>query len=82
MFISNPQQALPGNVMPFSGVADVKQRADPDRLCSDRSLALCQNEYSKRTCNTQALATNGSVFGFLTYWRSGCTVRCFDRGAT
>lgn len=27
-FIANPQQALPGNVMPFSGVEDAKQRAD------------------------------------------------------
>jgi cytochrome c len=27
-FIANPQEALPGNVMPFSGVADVKLRAD------------------------------------------------------
>lgn len=25
----NPQAAIPGEVMPFSGVADMKQRADP-----------------------------------------------------
>jgi len=27
-FIENPQQAVPGNVMPFSGLPDAKQRAD------------------------------------------------------
>lgn len=27
-YIANPQQALPGNVMPFSGLTDAKQRAD------------------------------------------------------
>jgi cytochrome c len=27
-YLANPQQALPGNVMPFSGVADAKARAD------------------------------------------------------
>jgi cytochrome c len=27
-YIANPQTAVPGNVMPFSGVADAKQRAD------------------------------------------------------
>jgi len=27
-YIANPQQAVPGNVMPFSGVADAKQRGD------------------------------------------------------
>jgi len=27
-FIENPQKQVPGNVMPFSGLADAKQRAD------------------------------------------------------
>jgi len=27
-YLANPQQAIPGNVMPFSGVADPKARAD------------------------------------------------------
>lgn len=27
-FITDPQKAIPGNVMPFSGLADAKQRAD------------------------------------------------------
>jgi cytochrome c len=27
-FIANPQKAIPGNVMPFPGVADEKQRAE------------------------------------------------------
>ncbi|MBV9191667.1 MAG: c-type cytochrome [Betaproteobacteria bacterium] len=27
-FISDPQKAVPGNVMPFAGVADAKQRAE------------------------------------------------------
>jgi cytochrome c len=27
-YIADPQKAVPGNVMPFSGVADAKQRAD------------------------------------------------------
>ena len=27
-FIADPQRAIPGSVMPFSGVADAKQRAD------------------------------------------------------
>ena len=27
-YIANPQAAMPGNVMPFSGIADAKQRAD------------------------------------------------------
>lgn len=27
-YIADPQKALPGNVMPFSGVPDAKQRAD------------------------------------------------------
>ena len=27
-FLSDPQKLVPGNVMPFSGVADAKQRAD------------------------------------------------------
>jgi len=27
-YLANPQAAMPGNVMPFSGVADPKQRAD------------------------------------------------------
>jgi cytochrome c len=27
-YLANPQAAIPGNVMPFSGVADAKQRAD------------------------------------------------------
>jgi cytochrome c len=27
-FIADPQKVVPGNVMPFSGVADPKQRAD------------------------------------------------------
>jgi cytochrome c len=27
-FIADPQKLIPGNVMPFSGVADAKQRAD------------------------------------------------------
>jgi cytochrome c len=27
-FIANPQQALPGNAMPFAGLPDAKQRAD------------------------------------------------------
>ena len=27
-FIANPQQAVPGNVMPFPGLRDAKQRAD------------------------------------------------------
>ncbi len=27
-YLADPQKALPGNVMPFSGVADEKQRAD------------------------------------------------------
>jgi len=27
-YLANPQQAVPGNVMPFSGVADAKQRGD------------------------------------------------------
>lgn len=27
-FIANPQKAIPGNLMPFSGVADAKQRAE------------------------------------------------------
>lgn len=27
-YLANPQQAIPGNVMPFSGVADAKARAD------------------------------------------------------
>lgn len=27
-FISDPQKVVPGNVMPFAGVADAKQRAD------------------------------------------------------
>ena len=27
-FIADPQKAIPGNVMPFSGVADEKQRAE------------------------------------------------------
>ena len=27
-YIANPQAAIPGNVMPYSGMADAKQRAD------------------------------------------------------
>ena len=27
-YVADPQRAVPGNVMPFSGVADAKQRAD------------------------------------------------------
>lgn len=27
-FIADPQSSIPGNVMPFAGVADAKQRAD------------------------------------------------------
>ena len=27
-YVADPQKAVPGNVMPFSGVADAKQRAD------------------------------------------------------
>ena len=27
-YLADPQKAIPGNVMPFSGVADAKQRAD------------------------------------------------------
>ena len=27
-YLANPQKLVPGNVMPFSGVADAKQRAD------------------------------------------------------
>jgi cytochrome c len=27
-FVSDPQKVVPGNVMPFAGVADAKQRAD------------------------------------------------------
>lgn len=27
-YLTDPQKALPGNVMPFSGVVDAKQRAD------------------------------------------------------
>ena len=27
-YVANPQKAVPGNVMPFSGIADEKQRAD------------------------------------------------------
>jgi cytochrome c len=27
-YIANPQAVIPGNLMPFSGVADAKQRAD------------------------------------------------------
>lgn len=27
-FIADPQKVIPGNVMPFSGLADAKQRAD------------------------------------------------------
>jgi cytochrome c len=27
-FVADPQKVIPGNVMPFSGVADPKQRAD------------------------------------------------------
>jgi|SRR5450830_37851 len=27
-YIADPQKLLPGNVMPFSGIADAKQRAD------------------------------------------------------
>ena len=27
-YLTDPQKAMPGNVMPFSGVADAKQRAD------------------------------------------------------
>lgn len=27
-FVESPQNAVPGNVMPFSGLADAKQRAD------------------------------------------------------
>ncbi len=27
-YIADPQKALPGNVMPFSGIPDAKQRAD------------------------------------------------------
>lgn len=27
-YIADPQKAVPGNLMPFSGVADAKQRAD------------------------------------------------------
>jgi len=27
-FIADPQKAIPGNLMPFSGVADAKQRTD------------------------------------------------------
>ncbi|MDB5849172.1 MAG: cytochrome c family protein [Rhodoferax sp.] len=27
-YIANPQTAIPGNVMPYSGLADAKQRAD------------------------------------------------------
>ena len=27
-YIANPQGAIPGNVMPFSGIPDAKQRAD------------------------------------------------------
>ena len=28
VYITDPQKAVPGNLMPFSGVADAKQRAD------------------------------------------------------
>jgi cytochrome c len=27
-YLADPQKALPGNVMPFSGITDAKQRAD------------------------------------------------------
>lgn len=27
-YIAEPQKAVPGNIMPFSGIADAKQRAD------------------------------------------------------
>jgi cytochrome c len=27
-YVANPQKVVPGNIMPFSGVADAKQRAD------------------------------------------------------
>ena len=27
-YLADPQKAIPGNVMPFSGIADAKQRAD------------------------------------------------------
>ena len=27
-YLADPQKAVPGNVMPFSGIADAKQRAD------------------------------------------------------
>jgi cytochrome c len=27
-FLTDPQKAVPSNVMPFSGIADAKQRAD------------------------------------------------------
>jgi cytochrome c len=27
-FVADPQKVIPGNVMPFSGLADAKQRAD------------------------------------------------------
>jgi cytochrome c len=27
-FVADPQKAIPGNLMPFSGLADAKQRAD------------------------------------------------------
>ena len=27
-YVADPQKAVPGNVMPFSGIADAKQRAD------------------------------------------------------
>jgi len=27
-YIANPQAVVPGNLMPFSGIADARQRAD------------------------------------------------------
>ena len=27
-FVADPQRVIPGNLMPFSGLADAKQRAD------------------------------------------------------
>ena len=27
-YVANPQAVIPGNTMPFSGIADAKQRAD------------------------------------------------------
>ena len=27
-YLSHPQQEIPGNTMPFAGIADAKQRAD------------------------------------------------------